>query len=695
MAYLGSKEEKVEEYYKALFDQLKIKHYGKTQSEKLSPDIAAALSKAPSKSGGTGNNFPDIMLMLNSEKLNRHIPVMIEAKGANNKLEKLDKDGTIVQTVPWKGDSKEGAKTPHKKGDPNNSAIKNFAVNGAYHYANVIIQDAKSSYDEVIFIGINGTELDDNNKIINPQQKAYYLSKKNKMQPKHIKELDKSLELLKQNNLNKLIAILDKLTLSDEEIEALTNKTEDELEKAVKQIHQDIYDNKTLKNALTTNEKLYLFCGLIMAGLPTSGISSLIPEDFKGNMGKKNNDGQIILGHINDFLDARHASDAKIEMIVNLLTPVFNKKILWENNNGISLIKHIFIDVYQNVLPLLESDLQLDFTGKILNSLNDWVAIDNDKENDVVLTPRYVTKFMVKLARTDMDSYVWDTAMGSGGFLVSAMDEMIKDARNKIQDQEALTNKIKHIKEQQLLGIEILGNIYILAVLNMILMGDGSSNIKNGNSHKLYEKLYKDFPANVFLLNPPYSAEGKGFNFVEEALSKMQKGYGAVLIQENAGSGNGLPYTKRILENNTLVASIHMPNDLFSGKSRVQTAIYVFKVNEPHDSKKAVTFVDFSNDGYMRQNRKKSSQSINLRNIDHAKERYQEVTDIVLGRIPDTHYYTEENGKLIKDRISLNGDDWTFNQHVKIDTTPTEDDLGKTVADYLSWRVGNLISEDK
>ncbi len=686
-------EEKVEDYFKDELKKLNIVSYGKTQADKLDESINKALKTTPSKAGGTGNNYPDIMLMLNDNKLNRHIPVMIEAKGGKNKLEKLASDGTIVQTVSWGSDSKEGAKHPHKKGDPNNSAIVNYAVNGAYHYAKAIIN--KSDYNEVIFIGINATNLDDKNIPTDPEQKAYYLSKTNKMQPKHIKELDKSWDLLKTSNLDKLISILDKLTLSDEEIEALTSKTEDKLEKAVKQIHQDIYENKTLKNALTTNEKLYLFSGLIMAGLPTIGIKTLVPEDFQGNTSKNNNDGQIILRRISDFLDARCASDDKIAMIISLLTPVFNKQVLWANNNGNSLIKHIFTNIYQNILPLLESDLQLDFTGKILNSLNDWVSIDNDKKNDVVLTPRYVTKLMTKLAHTNMDSYVWDTAMGSGGFLVSAMDEMIKDARNKIQDQEELANKIKHIKEQQLLGVEILGNIYILAVLNMILMGDGSSNMRNGDSHKLYDKLYDNFPANVFLLNPPYSAKGKGFSFVEEAFSKMQKGYGAVLIQENAGSGNGLPYTKNILENNTLIASIHMPNDLFNGKSSVQTAIYVFKINEPHDPKKAVTFIDFSNDGYTRQNRKKSSQSVNLRDTDHAKERYQEIVDIVLGNVPDTHYYTEDNNKLVKDKITLNGDDWTFNQHIKIDTTPTEDDFRKTVADYLAWQVSNLLNGDK
>lgn len=689
MTYLGSKEEKVEEYYKALLDSLKINHYGKTQAEKLNPGIAEALLNAPSKSGGKGNNFPDIMLMLNSERLNRHIPVMIEAKGARNKLEKLDKNGIIVQTVPWKTDSKDGVKNSHKKGDPNNSAIQNFAVNGAYHYANIILQDEKCSYDEAIFIGINGTELNENNKIKDPEQKAYYLSKKNKMQPKHIKELDNSFELLQERNLEKFIGILDRLTLTEKEIEKITTRTEDKLEKAVKKIHQDIYNNESLKLALTTNEKLYLFSGLIMAGLQTPGIRRLTPDRLDSNNTVLDNDGITILKNIKNFLSGRGAEKEKIEMIMDLLKPVFIKKILWENNNGESLIKQIYIDIYENVIPLLESNLQLDFTGKILNSLNDWVSIDNDQANDVVLTPRYITKLMVKLTRTNKDSYVWDTAMGSGGFLVSAMDEMMKDARNTIQDEKKLNEKIKQIKEQQLLGIELLGNIYILAILNMILMGDGSSNMKNGDSHKIYKNL--KFPANVFLLNPPYSAEGKGFNFVEEAFSKMEKGYGAILIQENAGSGNGLPYTKRILKHNSLIASIHMPSDLFNGKASVQTAIYVFKINEPHNPKSAVKFIDFSEDGYSRLNRKKSSQSVNLQNTDNAEKRYQELIDIVLGNIPDTKYYTEDNGKLIKDRISLDGNDWTFNQHMTLDKIPTAENFKEMVSEHLVWQVGQVL----
>ena len=486
---------------------------------------------------------------------------------------------------------------------------------------------------------------------------------------------------------------LDQLKLTDAEIEKLTAVTEDKLESRVKAIHQRLYDDKNLKTMLLTNQKLYLFTGLIMAGLKTEGVNELRPEGFTSNNDADVNDGTLVISRVKSFLRHRHASEDKIKIVVDLLAQVFTIDGLWKPINGESLIKSVYRQVYDDILPLLESNLHLDFTGKILNSLNDWVSIDNDHANDVVLTPRYVTNFMAQLARTNMDSFVWDTAMGSGGFLVSAMDIMMKDAEEKIQDHDKLKAKKDSIKHKQLLGVEILGNVYILAILNMVLMGDGSSNMKRGDSHKIYDKL--NFPANVFLLNPPYSAPGKGLVFVQEALSRMETGYAAILIQENAGSGNGQPYAKNILKRNTLLASIHMPDDLFSGKASVQTAIYVFKVNRPHEKDDLVKFVDFSNDGYTRQNRKKSSQEVNLRDTDHAKARYTEVLARVLGKKAKTDYYTEAKGTYKEDSISLNGDDWTYGQHRSVDLKPSEQMFRDVVSEYLAFKVGQVLKGEE
>lgn len=482
---------------------------------------------------------------------------------------------------------------------------------------------------------------------------------------------------------------------SIEEKEEIKREKEKLLEQGIKSIHRKMYEDANIKMLLGTNEKLYLLCGLIMAGMTAEGISPLEPSELVGNDSLDDNDGEIILRRTKDFLSKKGCPQRKIDIVINYLRPVFSKQDMWRPVNGESAIHSLYAQVKSDIIPLLEGDVYLDFTGKILDSLSEWVSIENDKLNDVVLTPRFVASLMARITRINMNSFVWDTCMGSSEFLVSAMEQMIEDAKANIKDADELEAKIKNIKRNQILGIEVLGNVYILAVLNMILMGDGSSQIICGDSHKegpkFIEEHRNDFPANVFLLNPPYSAPGKGLAFVDEALSQMENGYGAVLIQENAGSGQGTPYAKRILEKSTLLASIHMPHDLFCGKASVQTAIYLFKANRPHKPDDIVQFIDFSKDGYSRQSRKKSAQNVNLKNTDHAIERYEEVAALCLGEKPKTSYYTEENELVIRDTISLKGDDWTFRQHKKISLTPTEEDFKKVVSDYLAWKVGEIL----
>lgn len=683
---MASVEEQVEDFFKKQLSEFGIKY--QTKTEPINRSIDDALSNYCSKSGGSGKNYPDIKLLLTSNHA-RSIPVMIEAKGTKGDLIKYAKDSTEIELVTeYSSDSK-----THKKGDKNYTTIQKYAVNGAVHYANAILYGKAS--DEVIAIGVNGYTKDD--KTLFTELEAYYVSNRKARIPIKIGEY-KDLGFLKKENIENLFKKLDDLTLSEEELEKRKSNIENDLESKIKSIHQSLYDDSMFKSALRTNEKLYLFCGLIMAGLPIDGI-----RDFDIDNHQEDNDGQAVIQRIQKYLEKKNlGANKKNEMIIGLLKPVFDSKTLnstdHEGSLGESLIKRLYIQIQNEILPYLTAELHLDFTGKIMNSLNDWVHLENDKANDVVLTPRYVTSFMAKLAHTDMDSYVWDCAMGSAGFLVAAMELMIRDAESKIVDDPvSLEAKKRRIKKEQILGIEILGNVYILACLNMFLMGDGSSNIIIDNTFECDRVKDKDkftFPATVFLLNPPYSEKGKGFNFVEFALDRMTKGYGCILIQENAGSGNGLPFTKNILKNNTLVASIHMPADLFMGKASVQAGIYLFKVNQPHDPDSLVTFIDMSEDGYSRQNRKKSSQAVNLRDTDNAKARYEEVVDIILNKKPKTSYYTEANGLVIKDTISLEGNDWTFAQHKKIDIRPTIDDFKKTVKDFLSWKVSQIIQQE-
>ena len=235
----------------------------------------------------------------------------------------------------------------------------------------------------------------------------------------------------------------------------------------------------------------------------------------------------------------------------------------------------------------------------------------------------------------------------------------------------------------------------ILAILNMILMGDGSSNILNVDSIKDFDgkygfgKIGEDFPATAFILNPPYSAEGNGMNFVERALNMMNKGYAAIIIQGSAGSGKATEINKRILKKHTLISSIKMPVDIFIGKSSVQTYIYVFKVNESHHPDEVVKFIDFTNDGYTRTSRKKAA--INLRDTGQAKERYEEVVNLVRFGGSKLNLFT--NKEYYEGTIDLqSGKDW--NQSAPVDTKPTLNDFRKTVSDYLAWEISTLLKSD-
>lgn len=667
-------EERIEDWCKKQFKGQK--YYTKTEA--INPEIEIALNKAPSKQGGSGKNYPDIKCLLFSEN-GRKIPVMIEVKGKKGDLIKVNAKGEIDNTK--------------KDSDPNYQNIAKYAVNGAIHYANAIL-NFTDSYKEVVAIGVNGYE--ESGKTIH-EVDVWYISKDNLFVPKHVGSYE-DVSFLLEKNTKEFIEKLDTLALTSEELEERKLALEDEIERKLKALNQSLHDEQQI----VVNNRVQLVAGLIMAGLGAEGVQPLRIEDLKSIDDKENNDGQVIMSKIRMYLKHKKLPKEKIDMILGILDVVFlNSGLEKPTSGGESKLHTIYADVKRDILPYVTGELHnIDFTGRLFNVMNEWVDVPDGGENDVVLTPRYVTELMAKMCEVNMNSYVWDFATGSAGFLISAMHQMIDDAKQKYAKSPIkFEEKVNQIKMEQLLGIEKLPDVYMLAVLNMILMKDGSTNIIQKDSltfegnYEQGENINHPFPANVFLLNPPYSADGKGFVFVEKALGMMTHGgRAAVLIQENAGSGNGLPFTANILRNNTLRASIKMA-DIFCGKANVQTAIYVFEVNRPHDAENdLVRFIDFSNDGYTRMNRKKSGQSVNLRDTDNAKERYAEVANLVrYGNGADNKNLNYFKDCYTEDYITLNGNDWTYGQHQKIDTIPTEEDFQTVVKEYLSWKVGQVL----
>ncbi|GAA8006504.1 hypothetical protein HpMS64_05660 [Helicobacter pylori] len=132
----------------------------KLEQESLNKEIDEALKNYASKSGGLGGNRPDVKLLLDTQKPNRRVPILIEYKGLKDKLIKLDKNKLVEN---------------FKNHEPHYKNIREYALNGALHYANAILHH--TSYTECIAIGITGYK--DAKGDMRSQIAVYYVNKSN------------------------------------------------------------------------------------------------------------------------------------------------------------------------------------------------------------------------------------------------------------------------------------------------------------------------------------------------------------------------------------------------------------------------------------------------------------------------------------------------------------------------------------
>lgn len=639
--------------------------------------VENALKNILSKSGGNGIARPDAQLLLDNGL--SEIPVLIEYKGTKGKLEHLSKYNNVIL-----------------KNDEGNfdfkKAIPNYAVNGACYYASAIIK--QTSFSEILAVGVNGYK--DSSKNINYEVKAYVINKKNPALPILVNKYS-DLTFLDHSEQDALITNIHNVQLDPQELHDKELEDDEKLTKVLKKLNDFLRNESRIR----TGQRIFVVAASIMAALGVKDsnnnylVKPLDPSKLIGETEEGNSDGDLIMRKVSNFLKYTNIPQEKQDQLLNALRQPIKFSDLWvkDPDKNESPLKGAYKQIFDNLIPAYHMTGTIDFTGKLFNVMNDWVDVPDGDTNDVVLTPRQVTKLMAKLTRVNRNSYVWDWALGSGGFLISAMNLMIEDVYNNISSPIEQKEKILEIKHSHLLGIEKLPDIYVLAVLNMILMGDGSSNIINKNSLTQFDGNYAyggtgKFPADIFLLNPPYSAEGNGMIFVEKAIKKMSHGKAAAIVQDSAGNGKAVDNNIRIMKRARLIASIKMPPDLF--KTNVQTSIYLFEVGTAQTKDDVVKFIDFRNDGYTRTNRKKAAS--NIKDDGSAKERYSELVRVVKNGISKAKYL--ELGKTyFEDTIDPeSGKDWNFHQHIKTDSKPEEKDFYENIIPYETWKITNVLN---
>jgi len=403
--------------------------------------------------------------------------------------------------------------------------------------------------------------------------------------------------------------------------------------------------------------------------------------------------GALIALHDKAFRNAykyqkpKELAENLINTIKNKLTDVQNKHIE-DIITSYSFIKtHTILSTQENKLRdiietvdkrinnFIKTYKYFDTLGQFYNEFLRYA--NNDKGLGIVLTPPHITELFSEIASVNKNSIALDTCTGTGGFLISAMKQMIIDAGGDEKKKDK-------IKSKQIIGIELQHSIFSLTCSNMYIHGDGRSNLIKGScfDEKIIEQV-KKYKPNVGFLNPPYKSSKddiEEFEFILNNLSMLEKGsYCVAIIPMRCAlydKGEGLILKKKILQNHTLEAVFSMPDELFyNSKVGTNTCIMVFKAKEKHPTNYKTYFGYWKEDGFYK--KRTSGRS----DYDHVW------TKIKKEWIENFKNKDEIIGHSIKKSIKAE-DEWCVEAFMETDYSGLNDDVFKNlVLKYLSFMV--------
>lgn len=307
---------------------------------------------------------------------------------------------------------------------------------------------------------------------------------------------------------------------------------------------------------------------------------------------------------------------------------------------------------------------------------------NNDKGLGIVLTPPHITELFCLLANVNKDSVVFDNTCGTGGFLISAMKQMVADAKGD-------TRKIKGIQKRQLIGVEYQDDIYALAVTNMVLHDDGKSNIYQGDCFALSDEIRDKYRPNVGILNPPYKtrrSDIEELQFVLNNLHVLQQGGICVAIVPMscilADSGIGLELKRALLSEHTLEGVFSMPGELFhNSKVGVVTSVLIVTAHIPHPLQKKTWLGYCRDDGFVKT---KHRGRIDLHN------RWLAIRNIWVNAFRNREVVPQLS---VMQRLAPE-DEWCSEAYMETDySTLTRSDFEKELKKYIAFRIVDELPE--
>jgi len=603
-------------------------------------EIDNALKTASKK--GTGKvGFPEFVGIV------KDFLVVIEDKADLSKHEKKEKDVLSLEV----------------------QAVTDYAKNGVLFYAQHLAKN--TTYKKVIGIGVSGNESKHRISPIYVDDTEYY------------RELPEVESFISFNEDNIDEYYVREVLQEDTDKEKETK----EIKKDAERLHEDLRNYGNLDN----HAKPLVVSGILLA-LNEISFKNFAVDNLTGDAIET--DGQKIYKAIESNLKrAQVAPDVKRDKLLSQFTVIRDTTILNEVNAtlGKTPLKYYTEFLYDKIYKSIKyTSSAEDFLGLFYSEFMSYGGSDGQTLG-IVLTPKHITELFCDLVDLRYNDTVLDPCCGTAGFLVAAMNRMfnqvIKEKGLKSKKEVDTDSDIKCIKKERLHGFELQSYMFTIATTNMILRGDGKSNLINDNFLTTSASKIQLKAASVGMMNPPYSQGSKDnpdlyeIAFVEHLLDSLAAGARcAVIVPLSTMTGKTKEEQNvkdNIIKHHTLEGVITLNPKTFYP---VGTApcIAIFTAGEPHPDNHVCKFVDFEDDGF------EVDPHIGLVEKESAKDKKQHLLDVWFDRID------AETSFCVKTTIE-SSDEWLHSFYYFNDEIPTDADFEKTVGDYLSFEFSMIM----
>ena len=442
--------------------------------------------------------------------------------------------------------------------------------------------------------------------------------------------------------------------------------------------------NTLLAFTKTLNEKLHTYKVLeSQRSLLLSCILIALEDDaFRASYDKKTTPKSLadfLTKTVSDKLEDANISRDKLDNL-NIQFGFIKTDTSLTTKEG--LLKELIDEIDTNINQFIKTHEYFDVLGQLYIEFLKYA--NSDKGLGIVLTPPHITELFAELAQVNKNSIIYDNCTGTGGFLISAMKYMIKDA----EGNEA---KIKEIKASQLIGTEYQAHIFALAISNMYIHQDGKTNITKGNcfDDDVITQIKTNKPT-VGLLNPPYQSDKKKDTnellFILNNLECLVDGGTCIAIvpmqKALATRGKDFEYKKELLDKHTLEAVLSMPDELFfNSDASAVTCIMIFTAHKQHYKGKKTYFGYYKDDGFIKRKIPKRHDGLGK-------------WEIFKNKWVLSYFNKEEiDGFSIVREVSAK-DEWCAEAYMETDySTLKKQDFENVLLDYSSFLFANRLSD--